>query len=224
MARAFLILFLATIATLQLKADVIPLPKDLATIEALISLHKQSASAEKEALNRLSASLAETSQIKQKTFDFNTVKQMLNSRTGSIYSYIILSSSLALTSKDLISLTKQFANFTSATTSTMFRKPASLWYYSEAIRACSREIKFMQAQMVRLGVGKFNLIKATMDEKMLFINTIRLSIQRCQRILDDAYMWCSFIVNGGYHRLFIWDILNSKTTEQIAHSIFSKFG
>lgn len=222
-----LLILLAFIGGLQLKgASVLPAPvppRDLPVIEALISLHKTMASAENEALSRLNISLAETNRIKKNATDFKEIREVLDTRTTSIYSNLVLAARIAYVTKNLYDFTKLFTQFSAASASTLFKKPMCAWYYTEAVSACAKEVKNMTETMTRLGVSSINLITATMDEKLQLINTIDATIERCKRIIDETYMWCSFVVNGGHRRLFLWDILNSTVTDQIAKGIISQY-
>lgn len=211
---------------LQMKSQVIPAPvppRDPPVIEALISLHKTMASAEKEALAKLNLSLLETNQIKKKSIDFKEVKEVLDTRTSSIYSYLVLGARLAYVTKDFYEFIQIFTKFTAASATSLFKKPMCTWYYLEAVNACTREVKNLTATMARLGASQINLMTATMDEKLLIIGEVSNTIDKCKRIIDETYMWCSFVVNNGFVRLFIWDVLNSKVTDQIAHNIITQY-
>ena len=62
-----------------------------------------------------------------------------------------------------------------------------------------------------------------MEEKLQLINTIKSTVDKCRSIINDAYLWCSFMVQNGFYRLFIEDILNSKVTDQIAQKVISQY-
>lgn len=202
---------------------VIPMPRDLPTAEALMKLHKLNASAEKEALQRLNTSLTITNQLKKKSIDFHDVRTTLNTKTTNALSYVVLASHLAYITKEMYNLSRDFANFTFASTSTLFKKPMCTWYYIEAVNACTKEIKNMNAMLVRLGANNLNIMQATMDEKLRLISVIKTSVDKCRHIINDTYLWCSVVVQNGFYRLFIEDILNSKVTDQLARKVISQY-
>ncbi len=220
----FAISFISSLVAYAAKSPkIIPGPRDLPTAEALMKLHKLNASVEREALQKLNLSLAMTNQSKNKAIDFHEVRTTLNTRTANALSYIVLASHLAYVTKDLYDFSREFANFTLASTSTLFKKPMCTWYYIEAVNTCTKEIKNMNAMIVRLGANNLNILQATMEEKLQLINTIKSTVDKCRSIINDAYLWCSFMVQNGFYRLFIEDILNSKVTDQIAQKVISQY-
>lgn len=225
MKYLFLILIfsLGTIQTLASKLpNPIP-PSDPATIEALISLHKATAKAERESLSKLQTSLATSLLFNKKTLEFKDVREILDTKTGSLYSYVLLAARIAFISKGLVNLTKTYADFTSSTTQSLFKKPMTGWYYTEAIRACGREIKAIEPILLRFGATSLDLMSASMDEKLFLLSTIAGTIEKCQRIMDEAYFYCSYVVQGGFNRMFLDDIFETSVTDDIAKGIITLY-
>lgn len=196
---------------------------DVFTLEALMSLHKATSKAEKSALREIELSVVETENIKQKTNAYHKVKSVLETRTTDAHNTIFLAAQLALVGKELYLLIKEYANFTSSTTASLFRKPQCAWYYVQALSECKREIQNMQAMMVRLGATEINLLKATTDKKLMLVSTLQNYIIKCRYILNRAFMWCSYVVNNGLHRLFISDIFTSSITDDIVKRVANAY-
>lgn len=220
-----LLLFVGKITSTALVPipKVFDFPNDLPTIEALMSLHKLSASEEQKALNRLNLSLATTTGIEKVTSKFQQGRELLDTRTNSIYSYVLFAARLAFLTKGFSELTTSFTHFTAASSSDLFKKPTCAWYYAEAVSACRQEIKNMTAMLGRLGIAQIDLLQATMAEKLELIATIQVAVDNCKRIIEDAYFWCSFMVHSGFNRLFLEDIFESKLTDQIAHNVINLY-
>lgn len=225
MKYLFLTCFLAmgTIQALAVKLPAPIPPSDPATIEALIALHKTTAKAERESLSKLQSSLASSLLFNKKTLEFKDVREVLDTKTGSLYSYVLLTARIAFISKGLVNLTKSYANFTSATTQTLFKKPMTGWYYTEAIRACGREIKAIEPILLRFGAANLDLMSASMDEKIFLLSTIQGTIEKCQRIMDEAYFYCSYVVQSGFNRMFLDEIFETKVTDDIAKGIITLY-
>ena len=83
--------------TAPIFADVIPTPRDPATIEALISLHKLIKGEEDKALAKVTTSFGEQSIITKGATKFNNVRTTLDSKLNNGYSYVILASALGST-------------------------------------------------------------------------------------------------------------------------------
>jgi hypothetical protein len=205
------------------KCHAIDIPEDLPTIEALISLHKNMKSAEDDAMKNIAVSYGEQSAVTKKAINFNDVRTTLNSKLNNAYSYVLLAAALSGTANSLYKLIKEYANFTSSMTSTVTRKPMVGWYYTEAVYACSREIKNIKALYATMTASNLNIMKASMDEKLNMIFQIKTSIDNMLRIIADANFWCSCVAIGGFAHDYIWDILNSEVTKEIAEDLITKW-
>ena len=98
--KVLIILFLF-LFTEKSPADVIPLPGDLPTIEALISLHKLIKHDEDRAMERVTTSFGEQSLVTKGAEKFNDLRTTLNTKLSNGYSYMLLASSLSTTAASL---------------------------------------------------------------------------------------------------------------------------
>lgn len=219
-ALTILFLFLFTEKSL---ADVIPLPGDLPTIEALISLHKLIKHDEDKAMERVTTSFGEQSLVTKGAGKFNDVRTTLNTKLSNAYSYLLLASSLNTTAVSLYKLIDEYSKFTGQTFRYVTKKPVVGWYYTEANYACAREIKNIKALYVSLTASGMNVMKASMDEKMDILFSLKASIDNMRSIIDSAWTWCSIITEGGFRYDHIWDILNSDVTREIAKEVINKW-
>lgn len=198
-------------------------PKDQPTIEALIEQHKMIKKAEDGALERITASYAEQSLVTTRATKLNDVRTTLDSRLNNAYSYIILAGALATTGTDLYQLIGEYADFTKNMGRNVGRKPMTAWYFSEATLACSREIRNIERLMLTLTASGVNIMKASMDEKLNLIYGVKASIDNMRGIIQQASLWCECIAMGGFHHDYIWDILSSDVTDEIAQGIINNW-
>lgn len=215
-------------------ADV-ELSKDQPTIKALISLHKLIKKEEDKAMEKVTAAYGEQSLVTKGAKGFNDVRTTLNTKLNNAYSYLILGTALATTGTDLYKLIRDYANFTKNTGKYALKKPMVAWYYTEANFACSREIKNIRKMYITLsasgglpspfgeGLGVRPVMKASMDEQLMLVQTLHSYITRMQGIIDSANLWCSIVVMGGFHYDYIWNILNSDVKDEIANKVITKW-
>ena len=208
---------------LPIFAGSVELPKDQPTIEALISLHKLIKKEEDKALEKVAASYGEQSLVTKGAKSFNDVRTTLDSKLNNAHSYLVLGSALAMTSTDLYKLIRDYSNFTKNTGKYVFKKPQVAWYYTEANYACAREISNIKKMYITISASGINLMKASMDEKLLLINTLHGYINNMRGIIDNANLWCSIVVMGGFHYDYLWDILNSDVRNQISKKVIAKW-
>lgn len=211
------------LALMGLFAHAFDFPKDLPTIEALMEQHKTIKKAEDAAALQVATSLGEQTLITKGAEKFNKVRTTLDTKLGNAYSYVLLGSSLAYTGTSLYKLSEEYADFAKNTYRHALRKPMVAWYFTEANLAASREIKNLKNLYLALSASGINVMKASMDEKLNIVMQIRTSIDNIRAIIGDANLWCSMVVMGGFRYDYIWDILNSELTDEIASQIINKW-
>lgn len=201
----------------------VELPHDMPTIEALISLHKLIKKEEDKAMDKVAVAYGEQSMVTKGAKGFNDVRTTLNTKLNNAYSYLILSTALASTGTDLYKLIRDYSDFTKNTAKYAFKKPQIAWYYAEANYACSREVNNIKEMYVTLSASGLNVMKASMDEQLLLVNTLHSYITRMHGIIESANLWCRIVAMGGFHYDYIWDILNSEVKDEIAGKVITKW-
>ena len=95
--------------------------------------------------------------------------------------------------------------------------------YTEALSSCKNEVKNLKNRLESLGAAQLDLMHATMDEKLMLINNIESSIRTCKIDFDAAYFIRSVFYGNDITRIFIWDVLNSETTDKIAEQVINSY-
>ena len=222
MKRAVILIMGLAVCLTPIRAD-FETPHDMATIEALTSLHKLMKSEEDKAMEKIAVSFGEQSVVTKGAKLFNDARTTLDSKLSNAYSYVLLAATLAATSTSLYQLIKDYAKFTGEAARTFANKPMVGWYYAEAVYACAREIKNIKALYATMSASDINIMKASMDEKMNMLFQLKTYIDNMHGIIDHAYTWCSIVAVGGFKHDYIWDILNSEVKDKIAEDIINKW-
>ena len=204
-------------------ASAIEWPGDLPTIEALISLHKMIKGQEDDARDRIAVSFGEQSLITKGAEKFNDARTTLDSKLSNGYSYVLLAACLSSTANSMYRLIQEYSEFAQLSAKYTTKKPMVAWYFAEANLACSREIKNIKNLYMTMAASGVNVMKASMDEKLNLINSIKTSIDTMRGIIDSAYCWASIVAVGGFHYDYIWDILNSEVTDEIATGLINQW-
>lgn len=204
-------------------ARAIDVPDDLPTIEALISLHKLIKGQEDDAMKRVAVSYGEQSVVTKGAGKFNDVRTTLDSKLSNGYSYVLLAACLSSTANSMYQLIKEYSEFAQLSAKYTTKKPMVAWYFAEANLACSREIKNIKALYVSMTASGLNVMKASMDEKLNLVNSLKNSIDTMRGVIDSAYCWASVVAIGGFHYDYIWDILNSEVTDEIAKGLINQW-
>ena len=218
-----IILIMMAFFLIQGKALAIEWPQDFPTIEALISLHKMIKGEEDAARDKIAISFGEQSLVTKGANKFNDARTTLDSKLSNGYSYVLLVASLSYTASSMYKLIKEYSEFAQLSVQYSTKKPMVAWYFAEANLACSREIKNIKALYLTMTASGLNVMKASMDEKLNLVNSIKTSIDTMRGIIDSAYCWASIVAVGGFHYDYIWDILNSEVTDEIAAGLINQW-
>ena len=199
------------------------LPKDLPTFEALMALHKCVKKDEDAALQRVATSLGEQSLVTKGAKKFNEVRTTLDTKLNNAYSYVVLAGAISSTANSLYLLAKKYADFTENTYQTVLKKPFVAWYYTEANVAIAREIKHCYTLYAAVAASGINVMKASMDEKLNLVMTLKTSIDRARYIIDNANLYCYMITECGWKPDYIWEILTSDVKDEIAKIVINNW-
>lgn len=208
---------------LPFKSLAFDFPKDLPTFEALMALHKAVKKDEDQALARIATSFGEQSLVTKGAEKFNDVRSTLDTKLNNAHSYVVLAAAISSTASSLYLLTKEYKDFTANTYKYVSKKPFVAWYYTEANVAIAREIKHAQKLYVTVAASGINLMKASMDEKLNLVMTLKDSIENARRIIDNANLYCYLVTDCGWKPDYIWEILTSDVKDEIVSAVIGKW-
>lgn len=208
---------------LPFKSLAFDFPKDLPTFEALMALHKAVKKDEDQALARIATSFGEQSLVTKGAEKFNDVRSTLDTRLNNAYSYIVLAAAISSTASSLYLLTKEYKDFTANTYKYVSKKPFVAWYFTEANVAIAREIKHAQKLYATVAASGINLMKASMDEKLNLVMTLKDSIENARRIIDNANLYCYLVTDCGWKPDYIWEILTSDVKDEIVSAVIGRW-
>lgn len=220
--RKYAIAALAAIL-LPFKSLAFDFPKDLPTFEALMALHKAVKKDEDQALARIATSFGEQSLVTKGAEKFNDVRSTLDTRLNNAYSYVVLAAAISSTASSLYLLTKEYKDFTANTYKHVSKKPFVAWYYADANVAIAREIKHAQKLYATVAASGINLMKASMDEKLNLVMSLKDTIENARRIIDNANLYCYLVTDCGWKPDYIWEILTSDVKDEIVSAVIGKW-
>lgn len=221
-SRKFAIAMLAALL-LPLKSAAFDWPKDMPTFEALMALHKAVKKDEEQALARIATSFGEQSLVTKGAEKFNDVRSTLDTRLNNAYSYVVLAAAISSTASSLYLLTKEYKDFTVNTYRHVSEKPFVAWYYTEANVAIAREIKHARKLYATVAASGINLMKASMDEKLNLVMSLKDTIENARRIIDNANLYCYLVTDCGWKPDYIWEILTSEVKDGIVSAVVNKW-
>ena len=208
---------------LSVQASAVVVPKDLPTIEALIALHKAVKKDEDQAMQRVAMSFGEQSFVTKGANKFNEVRTTLDTRLGNAHSYLVLAGAISSTANSLYQLVRDYKDFTGNTFQSVSKKPFVAWYYADANVAISREVKHCYKLYASVAASGINLMKASMDEKLNLVLTLKSTIDKARYIIDNANLYCFLITDCGWKPDYIWEILNSNVKDEIANRVINQW-
>ena len=148
---------------------------------------------------------------------------LYDTKLNNAYSYVVLAGAISSTANALYLLGKEYSNFTQNTYQNVLKKPFVAWYYTEANVAISREIKHCYSLYASVAASGINVMKASMDEKLNLVLTLKTSIDRARYIIDNANLYCYLITDCGWKPDYIWEILTSDVKDEIVKVVINKW-
>lgn len=214
---------LSALLLFPFNAGAFDFPRDLPTFEALMALHKAVKKDEDQAVARIATSFGEQSLVTKGAKKFNDVRSTLDSRLNNAYSYVVLAGAISSTANSLYMLTKEYKDFTVNTYKYVSKKPFVAWYYTDANVAIAREIKHARKLYASVAASGINLMKASMDEKLNLVMSLKNTIDNARRIIDNANLYCYLVTDCGWKPDYIWEILTSSVKDEIVEGVVGKW-
>lgn len=214
---------MSTMLLFPFNAGAFDFPRDLPTFEALMALHKAVKKDEDQAVARIATSFGEQSLVTKGAKKFNDVRSTLDSKLNNAYSYVVLAGAISSTANSLYMLTKEYKDFTVNTYKYVSKKPFVAWYYTDANVAIAREIKHARKLYASVAASGINLMKASMDEKLNLVMTLKNTIDNARRIIDNANLYCYLVTDCGWKPDYIWEILTSSVKDEIVEGVVGKW-
>lgn len=214
---------LSALLLFPFNAGAFDFPRDLPTFEALMALHKAVKKDEDQAVARIATSFGEQSLVTKGAKKFNDVRSTLDSKLNNAYSYVVLAGAISSTANSLYMLTKEYKDFTVNTYKYVSKKPFVAWYYTDANVAIAREIKHARKLYASVAASGINLMKASMDEKLDLVMTLKNTIDNARRIIDNANLYCYLVTDCGWKPDYIWEILTSSVKDEIVEGVVGKW-
>lgn len=201
--------------------DVIPLPNDQPTIEALIDAHKKMRKAEDLAVLEITA-IEETHRLTDKAAKaFNQTRTVLNKRMSDVNSYIMLATRLTKVTLSMKKLVGDYKDFTTLTYQNALKHPMAMFYFTRANLLLKKEIEHLTHLIAGYVSSQVNILKATMKEKYQMLSEIEMSIANLHRIIMHNDLVCRSMLYTGIKIWHIQDIFNKETQELILHKIIA---
>lgn len=226
--KKIIYLLLLLLLTIQMRADwqdemKLVLPKDLPTIEALISMHKAIKKAEDGALAKVGGSYAIQTETTSNTLSWNEARNTLNTKLKNANSYLIFLSAITSCTTDLFDLINSYADLTKLAATQVFKRPMAAWYFTEANFKLAKEVKATEKLVLTLTASGFNLMCSTMSEKCKLLWQIESHIDNMKHIISKTYIWCKYLVSGGFKLCQIEKIITSDVTKDIAKGVINSW-
>ena len=199
------------------------IPNDLPTIEALISQHKKSMSAEDASNQQLAANASIKDMVKEVAKKYDEVKSTLDKKSGDALAYLSLAAEMSRCVTNTLKLTKEYAEFTQFAANHVGSDPMIAWYTLEANNKVYKELKNIRKMYLAVAASETKFFRATNKERMNIIWTLNQSISNMRDVIQQAYMWCDLLVGGYVHEDHIWEILNSSVLEDIGKTVINEW-
>lgn len=195
---------------------------DVATIEALITLHKECKNQETAANVRIASSFGEQSSMTEYANKIRNKKAVFDSKVSDITAWITLASRLGFTGNSLYRLIDQYNDFLSVSYNKAKDDPLAGLYFSDANYAMVREVKQLVKIFAKMTAGGA-VMRSNMKERVMMLSMIDAGITQCRGILSKANLKINILGAPNIKTYYLWEVLNSDTFNKIASDVIKNW-
>lgn len=218
--KAKIIIILLSLS-LSVRADVIPIPHDVATIEALIDLHKTLIDLYQSGQVQEEVTAASQYSLKEMSKKANNVLSNLHLKMSKAYAGLQQAAFLVRMVEKSYSIISDYTEMSTKVFKMTGSNPLILLKYSDITLKCSKHIKKIKELIVLNTSIEANLLKLDDKQRMDFLFLLDNELD----ILKSYISWQLFyinLLNQGHLRFeSIWDIMNSETLDRIAAEVIA---
>lgn len=218
--KAKIIIILLSLS-LSVRADVIPIPHDVATIEALIDLHKTLIDLYQSGQVQEEVTAASQYSLKEMSKKANNVLSNLHLKMSKAYAGLQQAAFLVRMVEKSYSIISDYTEMSTKVFNMTGSNPLILLKYSDITLKCSKHIKKIKELIVLNTSIEANLLKLDDKQRMDFLFLLDNELD----ILKSYISWQLFyinLLNQGHLRFeSIWDIMNSETLDRIAAEVIA---
>lgn len=162
------------------------LPDDAIALELLIQVHKDMVKAEKLATEELGVIAVEHKVTKDLAAKYNDTRSLLNEKLADVGSYITLASRISSLALQVKGVYDVYENFMKTTYENAKKYPFTLGICYAANKEILSEIDKLIGQTATMVSQQTNILKATMEEKHKYLNTISARLSNIKMIVRNA--------------------------------------
>lgn len=222
MKRFIAILSFMSCLSFSCKADdIIPVPHDVATIEALISMHKSLMELYKSGENKEEIAAASQFSVKEMAKKYNNVASNIQLRLKQGYAYLQYAYMLVKMIELSVNIIDEYTDFTQNILNKVSSNPMVLVLYTDVTLTCEKKVKKIYNLIELNTAAQANLLKLDDERRMQFLNALydELNSLKCYISYQAFHMQ---MYKQGYLRYAdIWEIMNSETLDRIAAEIIA---
>jgi hypothetical protein len=210
----FVLSLMLLLPAMNAMADIVP--NDVATIEALIDLHKTMMDTYKSGETQEEITAASQFSVKELSEKVNNVKHNLHLKLSKGVAVIQQVSMLATLVEKSYHCVQSYTQFLNTTVEMVRSKPLVLLKAYDVTKVCQRKINKIKLLIEYNTAAEANIMRLDDKERMDLLYRLKSEISS----LEDYLAWQSFFLqmsSSGHLRFSsIWDIMNSEALDQIA--------
>lgn len=222
MRKFISILCFLSCLSLSCKADdIVPVPHDVATIEALIDMHKSLMDLYKSGEQKEEVAAASQFTVKEMAKKYNNVVSNIQLRLKEGYAYLQYAAMLVRMVEQSVNIVGDYAEFTRIVLSKVDTNPMILVMYTDVSLTCEKKIKKIYNLIELNTAAQANLLKLDDQRRMHFLYALSDELTALKSYISYQLFHMEMYKLGYMRYADIWDIMNSETLDNIAANVIS---
>lgn len=218
--KAKIIIILLSLS-LSVRADVIPIPHDVATIEALIDLHKTLIDLYQSGQVQEEVTAASQYSLKEMSKKANNVLSNLHLKMSKAYAELEQAAFLVRMVEKSYKIIGDYTDMSTKIFKMTGSNPLILLKYSDITLKCSKHIKKIKELIVLNTSIEANLLKLDDKQRMDFLFLLDNELDYLESYISWQLFYIQMLDSDYISFESIWDIMNSETLDRIAAEVIA---
>ena len=203
------------------RADVIPIPSDVATIEALIDFHQMEIKQLQRRIDHEIANMAQQKVVTSKTQKYKNIKTRLDKKFRDSYCWLQFAASASTSANYLLQILNEEKKYVNYVATHAKKKPILLLDMANAHSEINRRVKEVRNLIASITIQKLNIMMVDDKQRFTFMAVLEERIWSLRNYIRQQQFLAECKVQGYMKAFNMKDAINSDVGKAIKNKVLA---
>ncbi len=203
------------------KADVIPIPSDPSTIEALIDFHQMEIKQLQKRIDHEIANMAQQKVVTTKTQKYKNIKTQLDKKFRDSYCWLQFAASASTCANHLVEILNAEKKYVSYVAGNSKKKPILLLDMANAHCEVNRRVKEVRNLIASITIQKLNIMMVDDKQRFMFMAVLEERIWSLRNYIRQQQFLAECKVQGYMKAFNMKEAINSEVGKAIKNKVLA---